>query len=328
MTLDDALLLGSHRRESLLQHGITDRELAGPLWRRTSRGNYAWSATDAEHVRQRIHVAAGRRRSLGVITGWAAAWLHGVHDLDGFDPHATSPVMLPVPVCTTPDYRLSGAAGPEHAVRVVRSRLGPDDVTELDGVPCTSLVRTAFDVGRLAPDLTEAVVGLDAMLRDTTMALSDVVAYADDHPRWRGRPQLLQACQLATPLVRSCPESRLRVLWTHQAGLPTPQVNAPILDRAGQLVAIADLLDAEASLVIEYDGAYHSSAAQRGKDDARTQRLTALGLHVVRVVAPDLHPRNRAVTGMRLAAVRSRRMAEVDGRPPRWSLPADWPPVG
>ena len=318
-TFDDSLLLGSHTRASLRTRGFPERELYGPLWRRTTWGHYAWAATDAAHVRQRIHVAAGRRRSVGVVTGWAAAWLHGARDLDGLDPYATLPTTLPVPICTTPEYRLSGRSAPEASVRVVRSRLASDDVIELDGVPCASLVRTAFDAARLAPDLTEAVVTLDALLRDTPLPLEQLVAYADERHRWRGRPQLLRACELATPRVRSCPESRLRVLWSETCGLPDPLVNASIVDHRGTLVAIADLLDEDAWLVVEYDGAYHSAAVQRGRDDERTQRLSALGLHVVRVVAPDLHPDRRAVTAMRLTALRTRRLREVDGRPRRWT---------
>jgi hypothetical protein len=313
----DRFTLGAHRRSNLLAAGISDHELRGPLWQRSSYGHFAWAATDPGHPRQRIHAAASRCHGDVAVAGWAAAWMHGARDLDGLEPDGR---LSPIPVCTTPDRRLVPGALDAYTLRVSRSRLDHDEIVELDGVPCTSLVRTAFDAARFAPDLTEAVVALDALLRATDLLVCDVVAYAEQRRRWHGRRQVLQAAELANAWTLSCPESRLRVMWQERAGLPVPLVNCTIVDDAGRRVAMADLLDEEAWLVLEFDGAYHATSMQRGLDDQRTQRLHALGLHVARFVADDLRPPRRQSTANRLRLLRSRRLAEVAGRTPAWSV--------
>jgi Protein of unknown function (DUF559) len=315
--LPDRFTLGAHQRSHLLAAGIHDSELRGPLWQRSSYGHYAWAVTDLCHPRQRIHAAASRCHANVAVAGWAAAWMHGARDLDGLEPDGRP---SPVPVCTTPGLRLVPGTNGAFTLRVSRSRLDPDEIVELDGVPCTSLVRTAFDAARFAPDLTEAVVALDALLRATHLEIADLVAYAERRRRWHGRLQVLQAAELSNAWTLSCPESRLRVIWQERAGLPVPLVNCTIVDHAARPVAMADMLDEEAWLVLEFDGAYHATSTQRGLDDQRTQRLHALGLHVARFVADDLRPSRRRSTANRLRLLRSRRLEEVADRRPAWSV--------
>jgi hypothetical protein len=316
---DEALTTGAHRRRDLLAAGVTDAELRGPLWERSSYGRYAWAATDASHPRQRIHAAASRCGDGEAVAGWAAAWLHGARELDGAGPAGTD-ALAPVPICTTPDRRLVPRGTGRVPLRVSRSRLDPHEIVQLDSQPCTNLVRTAFDVARFAPDLSEAVVALDALLGATDLRLQDVVDYAGERRRWRGRPQVLQATALASARALSCPESRLRMVWQLRAGLPAPLVNVTIADSDGRPIAMADLFDEEAWLVLEYDGAYHAAAHQRGLDDQRTQRLHAWGLHVARFVAQDLHPSRQQATANRLRALRRRRLQEVAGRRAEWAV--------
>jgi len=315
--LPDRFTLGAHPRNHLIAAGLHDSELRGPLWQRSSYGHYAWAATDLDHPRQRIHAAGSRCHGDVAVAGWAAAWMHGARDLDGLEPDGR---LSPVPVCTTPALRLVTGINNAVTLRVSRSRLDHDEIVELDGVPCTSLVRTAFDAARFAPDLTEAVVALDALLRGTDLRLADVVTYAEQRRRWHGRHQVLRAAELSNAWTLSCSESRLRVIWQDRAGLPGPLVNCTIVDEMGRPVAKADMLDEEAWLVLEFDGAYHATSTQRGLDDQRTQRLHALGLHVARFVADDLRPSRRLSTANRLRLLRSRRLDEVAGRTPAWSV--------
>jgi hypothetical protein len=315
--LADDLLHGAHPRHVLLDQGVDDDELSGPLWTRASHGHYAWSSTDSHDVRQRILVAAARLPGEGAVTGWAAAFLHGATRLDGLRPDGATP--LPVPVCLTPDHQLRHAA--RAGLRVSRSRLAEDEIVMAGGVACVSLVRAAFDAARFSENLIEAVVTLDALLHSTALRLDDVVAYADERRRWHGRNQLYAAAALADPWSLSCPETRLRVMWL-QAGLPAPLVNPVIVDRYGRPLAMADLLDEAAALVIEYDGAHHADARQRASDDERTQRLHAVGLHVVRVNAVDLRVERRWSTFQRLRRLRERRAASVAGQSRLWSVRA------
>jgi hypothetical protein len=318
--LADDLLQGAHPRHVLLHEGLDDAELRGPLWRRTAHGHYAWSSADPQDVRQRILVAASRLPDEGAVTGWAAAFLHGATRLDGLGPDGSTPMRIPV--CLTPDHQLRHAAG--AGIRVSRSRLAEGEIVAVDGVACASLVRSAFDAARFSESLTEAVVTLDALLSSTALRLHDVVAYADDRRRWHGRNQVYAAAALADPWSLSCPETRLRVMW-RQAGLPAPLVNPVILDCYGKPLAMADLLDEAAALVIEYDGAHHADARQRASDDERTQRLHAVGLHVVRVNSIDLRVERRWSTFQRLRRLREDRAASLARQPRLWSIQARSP---
>lgn len=315
--LTDDVIRAAHRRKDLLSQGVTDAELRGPLWTRTAHGFYSWAATDAAEVEQRILVAASRLPSSGAVTGWAAAWLHGATRLDGLRGDAATP--LPVPICLTPHHQLRNA--PSAELRISRSRLEPSELVVVCGVRCTHLVRAAFDAARFAPNIIEAVAVLDALLHSTVLRVEDLVAYAHERRRWHGREQLYRAAALADPWSLSCAESRLRVMW-REAGLPAPLVNPVILDGDGRRCAMADLLDEAAALVIEYDGAHHADATQRAQDDDRTQRLHALGLHVVRVNSVDLRADRRWSTFQRLRRLREQRAASVAGQPRRWSVQA------
>lgn len=104
--------------------------------------------------------------------------------------------------------------------------------------------------------MAEAVICLDAMLRFTSLTEPDLWHWLPRVHGWRGVRRARHALALASGRVRSPWESRLRVLYVVDGGLPTPEVNAPVTDlRTGEIVAEADLLDHDAGLVLEFDGA-------------------------------------------------------------------------
>lgn len=311
--IPDAVVGSAHRRASLLHQGVTRRELDGPLWRTTGSGRYAFVGTDAFDTRQRILEAAARLPPLGAVGGWAAAQLHGALELDGVAADGQTP--LPVPLCLTEAHHLAS----DTRLTVSRSRLIDEDVVSIGGVRCTSLVRTAFDLARLTSDLREAVVAVDVMLRFTDLPLEDVLAYADQRRRWRGHRQLRQVMSLADAHALSPPETRLRLLWVLDAGLPPPLVNRLIVNRDGCPVARADLLDVDAGLVGEQDGSHHWMAKQRSEDERRTDRLQQLDLRVLRFTSYDLAALRRPATAHRLTAARAQRLASPR-RPATWSL--------
>src|SRR5690606_1855086 len=71
------------RRAWLIRLGISDSELRGPLWHRATHGHYYFAPNDPQDPMRPIHDAISARPRDGVISGWAAAYLHGVRDLDG-----------------------------------------------------------------------------------------------------------------------------------------------------------------------------------------------------------------------------------------------------
>lgn len=296
------LLAGAHSSRRLAAAGIGPGELRGALWDQVLPGRWTFAATDPRHPRQRALVAAAVVPADGAVGGWAAAYLLGARSLDGSTPDAD--VDLPVLVCMQRRSQRPWWSG----IRPFRSDLEADDVVIADGARVTSPVRTAFDLARLAPRLTEAVVALDAMAAEIGVDLRAVEAYARARPRWRGRPLARTALGLADCRSRSPQESRLRMLWVLDAGLPRPQPNQAVHDRRGQLLGEVDLFDVDSGLVAEYDGAHHADADQRAVDNARHEALERHGLQVVRVAASDL-TRYRRRTVMRLRDAHERGLA-------------------
>jgi hypothetical protein len=233
--------------------------------------------------------------------------LLGVEWLDG-----TTPVGEPMPpvLALQPDQRTR-----RTGVEVLRSPLLPCDVVRvkgLPGVPVTSPVRTAFDLARTAPSLTESVVALDAMARHGVTP-REVARYAAERAGWKGVRRAREAAALAIGRVRSSAESRWRMLWVLEAGLPCPLVNAVVVGPRGERVAEVDLLDRDRGLVGEYDGSPHSDADARAHDSVRQERLQAVGLVVVRVTSVDLS-RHRARTTTRLQDAARRAQPSSSGQ--------------
>jgi hypothetical protein len=79
-----------------------------------------------------------------------------------------------------------------------------------------------------------------------------------------------------------------------------------VFDRDGRLLGIADLLDLEAGLVGEFDGADHRSAGRHSRDVRREDGLRRVGLEVFRVTGPDLLDRALVVERMLAARRRAR----------------------
>ncbi|HEX2809740.1 MAG TPA: hypothetical protein VHN80_26550, partial [Kineosporiaceae bacterium] len=289
--LPEQVLAGAHPRAALLASGLTEADLQGPTWSRLSYGMYSWDAT-APDLRGQLLRVGSLVPPGGALGGWAAAYLYGAIDLDGT---TDSGVQLPVVVCA--GRHETCRRGGEQVV-IWRSDLADDDVIQLDGVPITAPKRSGFDISRLSPftgkagrstqDAEEALVLFDALLRTGMVTTQDVAAYGAGHPRRAGMRQSRLVLGNADEATRSCQETRFRRLWMVAAELPRPLVNQPIADLEGRFVAEADLMDPDAGLVGEYDGAHHSGAARRSADHVRAESLDALGLTVVRVTAPDL----------------------------------------
>lgn len=91
-------------------------------------------------------------------------------------------------------------------------------------------------------------------------------------------------------------------------------VNCPIYDLSGRLLGIADLIDLEAGLVVEFDGADHRQAARHTRDVVKEDALRRVGLEVVRVTGREVD--NHGLVGDRVRAGRERARfeCEVDRR--------------
>lgn len=299
--------------------GPTRGQAAGPRWRQTSRGFHV-PADVAATSAQRAAEQSRRLPAGGALTGWAALHLLGAAYLDGIAPDGFT--LLPVPLAL-------GSRGNIRAsdeVELLREPLSQHDVLTVRGVPCARAERAAFDAMRLAPSLVEAVVVADMTAYDELSSIQRMRAYVDAHTGWRGIGRARDALDLAHENSWSPNETRTRKIWVVDAGLPTPLVNHPVFDRRGRLLGYPDLLDEEAGLVCEFDGADHRRAARHSSDVGREDVFRRHLLEVTRVTGPDLLV--DAVVARRLLAARSRaRWLPPERRSWTTTPPTGWRPA-
>ena len=291
----------------LRDQGVTPHVLNGPHWRRAARGIHVLAGA-APTTAQRIVEAGVKLPPDAAIGGWAAGYAQGVDLLDGLD-RAGRP--LPVTLVVPPTLHRASTTG----LRYVRDVLQEEEKVTGWGLPFTTPARTAIDLARWAPDLTEAVVALDTMLQSGVLSGPTLALAGVRLRRSRGARQARQAVQMARSGVRSPGETRLRMLYVLETGASPPLVNCRVYDDSGRFLGIPDLLDVEAGLVLEYDGdSWTDRARPRGhrdhdqhrEDNAREEQFERVHLIVVRAGRTDLG-RHRSQLRYRL------REARVDG---------------
>jgi hypothetical protein len=297
--------------------GPTKGQARGPSWRRTSTGLYVPSAVDRGRVEQRILEEAGRLGGRGAVSGWAALRLHGGGYFDGRGPDGRS--ALPVPLVVPPGTSLRCA----HGIEVHRERLAPTEMTERHGIRCTTPERAAFDAARWAADLRSAVVALDMALAPGVVQLAGLRRHVSAKVGWSGVRVVTRALDLVEPRSRSPEETRLRLIWCLDAGLPAPRCNWPVADASGRFIGSPDLLSEELAVVGEFDGAEHRSR-RRQRDDARRDDLfRRVGLESFRVVGADLGDVPLVVDRIHAAASR----AAASRAPRMWLIKRDPGPL-
>lgn len=280
--------------------GPTRHQAAGPTWVRTSTGFYVPAGTPRDRPEQRILEQSMRLPAGGAVTGWAACRLARAAFFDGLARDGLT--RLPVPLAVGPDGRLR-ADGDAVATY---DRIDEGEVVEVCGIPALTALRATFDAMRLAADVREAVVALDMMAAARRMSLRRLASYADLRAGAHGIAKVRAAVPLASEHSRSPNETRLRLCWVLDAGLPPPLVNCPVYGDGGALLGIADLLDDEAGLAVEFDGADHRSAGQHTRDVAKEDAFRRHGIEVARVTGADLWDRELVVDRLREARGRAR----------------------
>jgi very-short-patch-repair endonuclease len=218
-----------------------------------------------------------------VFSGSTAGWLHGLD---------VSPVN-PVEV-TVQDAHTSNRAG----VRLSRATLGRNDVVRLRGLPVTSALRTAIDLGSRKP-LIEAVVALDMALHTRLVRLIELRSFAGANRGAKRIATLRRAIELAEPATESPMETWLRLMLV-MARLPRPQVQVPLQDGRGNFLGRPDLYYPEHKLGLEYDGESHRESLVA--DNRRQNRLLNAGFRLLRFTGADIFKTPEAVIGqVRLA---------------------------
>lgn len=298
--------------------GPTRAQARSDAWRRTSHGFYVPRHVDPTATEQRIVEAATIiPPGGGAVTGWAALrWVGGVW----FDGSTARGGIQPVELALWDYIR------PQQIIKICEERLDPRDVMEVDGLPLTSAVRSVCFLMRYAGDVRQAVTYADMAMFNDLVSLTELWEYALAHPGWTGIPQCRDALLLSDENSWSPMETRVRVAWTVDAGLPTPLTNVPIFDPAGRHIGTPDLLDTESGLLAEYDGELHLQGARRRRDRDREEAFRSVGLECLTLLRGDLDNRHKLVA--RLKDARSRAAWLPPGER-AWTIepPAWWKPT-
>lgn len=212
-------------------------------------------------------LASGRR---GVVAGVAASALHGANWVD-------SDVEIEL---------ISDTIRPQSGLVVRAETLAVGEITRAAGMPVTTSVRTAYDLGRYLPG-GQAVARLDALARATPFSTDQVQSMAERHTGARGLRRLRVALPLVDPGAASLKETWLRLLVI-DAGLPRPTTQIPVIEGGYWPFAWLDMGWRQFEVAAEYDGDQHrKDRRQYVKDQKRLRRLARLGWIVIRVIAED-----------------------------------------
>lgn len=222
----------------------------------------------------RLAEVAARLPPVAGFSYRTAAYLHGL-DVDPCNP---------IEVTVSSRHVVSTRA----RAAVHRQALLPSEIVYPRGMPATSALRTAADLGGRRW-LVEAVVDVDMFLHARLVTLEDLRVYVSAHPGRLGVARLRRVIELAEPKSESPMESRLRMLLV-RAGLPRPEAQVEIHTSDGESVARVDLYYPQSNLAIEFDGANHRERLV--EDDRRQNALLSLGVSLLRFTTPDvtLHP--------------------------------------
>ncbi|NLG54950.1 MAG: hypothetical protein GX542_04770 [Rhodococcus sp.] len=277
-------------RRNALARGYSDDE----LYRAKHRGeivsigcgayvdwaDYRQLDTAARH-RLAINVAAQRTGNGAVVSHTSAAILHGLDtwrlDINKVD----MTLRNRVGGTTTGSRRLH--SGP----------LDDEDISVVDGIAVTSGTRTVVDIA-CTNGFEEAVVVGDHALRTGKTTFEKLDALLGRSRRRRGIVGARRVAAFLDALSESVGESRSRVQIV-AVGFPKPELQQPIYDNAGNLIARVDFLWRDLKIIGEFDGLgkysmvdgkteYEVLRAEKRRED----QLRALGYVVVRWTWADL----------------------------------------
>lgn len=178
-----------------------------------------------------------------------------------------------LPEVTVPASRCPRPAG----IQVHRSRVvPPGDVTERDGIPVSSPLRTLIDLApRLKPNQLEAAVNRADHLRLADPAA--LLAGLTDRTPTAGTARLRALLDAASFRLTDSELERRFLRLVRQAGLPLPET---AVELHGYLT---DFHWPALRLVVETDGiTYHRTTSQQARDRRRDQAYTAAGLTALR----------------------------------------------
>jgi len=217
------------------------------------------------------------------------------------------------------DVTVPGRSRPRHAgIDVHRSTtLTANDVTTVNGIPCTTVARTMFDLADVvnrrslerAYDQAEIIEVFDLRALEDQIARNGTRAAAA-----RVRALLDEHYIGSTPTQSELEEAMLAL--TRRLGLPDPLVNQWIDLGDGEPMILADFVWPEQRVIVETDGRrFHGTQQARERDPRRDQRATVAGWKPIRVTWRQLMRRPQELAPTLLSLVGQRGSPAADGGP-------------
>jgi predicted transcriptional regulator of viral defense system len=169
--------------------------------------------------------------------------------------------------------------------------LPPEDLTVVEGIPCTTIARTIFDLARTESPKWIGIL-LDAGLHQRGMSVEDMVdTTLRLAKRGRGGTRTMRVLVAARMRGGYVPtESVLEaefVALCEAYSLPEPERQI-LLGDDEDVIGRVDFFY-RPGLVVELDGrAFHDGLVQQGVDAERDARLKALGIDVLRLTWKDV----------------------------------------
>ncbi len=267
--------VGRYALAGLVSDGTLQRPMRGVYY-----GSHHADSLDLRVACLRLVLPAGF-----VVTDRSAGWLWGVPMILAPGDHRTPP-------------RVSAYGAPGNRMRNSLTdsgerRLEDRDVQTVGGLPVTTPLRTACDLGRLL-HRDQAVGALDALLRHGRFDLGELLVEVSRFKRYRGVVQLRQLAPIADAGAQSPQESILRLRW-YDCGLPPPECQVEVPAPGGGSYFV-DVGLPDLKFGAEYDGAEFHDEDTRPHDDSRRSWLTSRqGWSLVVVRAANIHGREQDV---------------------------------
>jgi hypothetical protein len=169
-------------------------------------------------------------------------------------------------------------------IRCHRGDLRPQDVSLVDGVPCTSVARTLLDLASVFRDETVAAAANEAEV----LEIFDMKEMEDLLQRSKGRRgvrRLRRVLERGDLDGEDVPKSGLEARYADlcaRAGLPKPSINRWVL--LGDEYHQVDFLWRSQKVVVEIDSRrYHRGGWKLARDERRSELLRGAGYRHERV---------------------------------------------
>jgi len=262
LPLDAPFTAAVARAEGVSRHRLSMWCRLGVLWQ-PIRGVYA-AAQLPDSTMLRVQCLTLVAPEDCVIVDRHAGWVHGATMVLAPNEHLN---VMPIHM-----FRPSGHGRLRGGVVVSGERnLRPGDITEVGGLPVSTPVRTAWDLGRVR-SRQRSIAGMDQMLRLPGFPHATFLGGIERFRGQRWVTNLRTLGPLATGKAESQGESALLLGW-YDAGLPHPEPQLEIWED-GHLIARVDVGNAELGYGTEYNGdEWHTSEEQRLHDGARLSRV-------------------------------------------------------